>query len=68
MNEIEILEEKIFKLSELNHKLHSEYSEMQSDKLNIALEGLEALISNGDQTGIAEKTLKAIKELNSTKE
>ena len=60
MNEIEMLKEDIFKLSTSNHKLQ--------DKLNIALEGLEALISNGDQTGIAEKTLKAIKELNSTKE
>ena len=56
MNEIEILQEEIFKLSALNHKFQ--------DKLNIALEGLEALISNGDQTGIAAKTLKAIKELN----
>ena len=51
-----MLKEDIFKLSTSNHKLQ--------DKLNIALEGLEALISNGDQTGIAAKTLKAIKELN----
>ena len=60
MNEIEILQEEIFKLSALNHKFQ--------DKLNIALEGLEALISNGDQTGIATKTLKAIKELDLPKE
>ena len=60
MNEIEILQEEIFKLSALNHKFQ--------DKLNIALEGLEALISNGDQTGIAIKTLKAIKELDLPKE
>ena len=60
MNEIEILQEEIFKLSALNHKFQ--------DKLNIALEGLEALISNGDQTGIAKQTLKAIKELDLPKE
>ena len=54
------MQEEIFKLSALNHKFQ--------DKLNIALEGLEALISNGDQTGIATKTLKAIKELDLPKE
>ena len=47
MNDIEILREEIFKLSALNHKL--------KDKLNIAISGLEALISGGEQTGIASK-------------
>ena len=54
-NDIEMLRKELFKLSALNHKFQ--------DKLNIALEGLEALNSSGDQTGIATKTLEAIKEL-----
>ena len=54
MNDIEILREEIFKLSALNHKL--------KDKLNIAISGLEALNSGGEQTGIASKTIEAIKE------
>ena len=54
MNE-EILNEQIFKLSTQTYKLQN--------KLKIALQGLEALFSGGEQTGIAQKTLEAIKEL-----
>ena len=54
MNEDTIREE-IFKLSSLNHILQ--------DKLKVAIEGLEALSFGGEQTGIANKTLEAIKEL-----
>ena len=53
--DIEILREEVFKLSTQNHKLQ--------DKLNIAMEGLKALTSGGEQTGIAKKTLEAIQDL-----
>ena len=52
---IEILREEVFKLSTQNHKLQ--------DKLTIAIEGLKALTSGGEQTGIAKKTLEAIQDL-----
>mgnify|MGYP003135621420 CR=1 FL=1 len=53
--DIEILREEVFKLSAQNHKLQ--------DKLTIAIEGLKALTSGGEQTGIAKKTLEAIQDL-----
>ena len=53
--DIEILREEVFKLSTQNHKLQ--------DKLTIAIEGLKALTSGGEQTGIAKKTLEAIQDL-----
>ena len=53
--DIEILREEVFKLSAQNHKLQ--------DKLTIAIEGLKALTSGGEQTGIANKTLEAIQDL-----
>ena len=53
--DIEILREEVFKLSTQNHKLQ--------DKLTIAMEGLKALTSGGEQTGIAKKTLEAIQDL-----
>ena len=43
--DIEILREEVYKLSAQNHKLQ--------DQLNIAKEGLKALISGGEQTGSA---------------
>ena len=56
MNEdIEILRREIGILAEANHKLQ--------DKLNIATEGLKALISDGIQSGIAKDTLEEIKKL-----
>ena len=55
MSDIEILRAEIFKLSATNHQLQ--------DKLKIAIEGLEALSFGGEQTGIANKTLEAIKQL-----
>ena len=55
MSDIEILRAEIFKLSATNHQLQ--------DKLKIAIEGLELLYSGGEQTGIANKTLEAIKQL-----
>ena len=54
--DIEILREEVYKLSAQNHKLQ--------DQLNIAKEGLKALISGGEQTGIAKRTLEAIQDLN----
>ena len=54
--DIEILREEVYKLSAQNHKLQ--------DQLNIAKEGLKALISGGEQTGIAKRTLEAIQNLN----
>ncbi len=53
--DIEILRGEVFKLSASNHKLQ--------DKLTIAIEGLKALTSGGEQTGIAKKTLEAIQDL-----
>ena len=53
--DIEILREEVFKLSAQNHRLQ--------DKLTIAMEGLKALTSGGEQTGIAKKTLEAIQDL-----
>ena len=53
--DIEILKEEVYKLSAQNHKLQ--------DQLNIAKEGLKALTSGGEQTGIANKTLEAIQDL-----
>ena len=53
--DIEILREEVFKLSASNHKLQTQ--------LSIAIEGLKALTSGGEQTGIANKTLEAIKQL-----
>jgi|TARA_R110001583_G_scaffold83991_5_gene221313 hypothetical protein len=56
MNEdIEVLRREIGILAEENHKLQ--------DKLNIATEGLKALISDGIQSGIAQDTLEEIKKL-----
>ena len=56
MNEdIEVLRREIGILAEKNHKLQ--------DKLNIATEGLKALISDGIQSGIAKDTLEEIKKL-----
>ena len=53
--DIEILRGEIGILGEANHKLQ--------DKLNIATEGLKALISDGIQSGIAQDTLEEIKKL-----
>ena len=50
--DIEILRREIGILAEANHKLQ--------DKLNIAIEGLKALISDGIQSGIAKDTLEEI--------
>ena len=55
MSDIEILRAEVFKLRALNKLL--------DDKLRIAIEGLEALSSGGEQTGIANKTLEAIRKL-----
>ena len=55
MSDIEVLRAEIFKLSASNHQLQ--------DKLKVAIEGLEALSFGGEPTGIANKTLEAIKEL-----
>ena len=54
-DDIEILRHEVGKLSDMNHKLQ--------DKLNIAIEGLKALISDGIQSGIAQDTLEEIKKL-----
>ena len=53
--DIEILRREIGILAEVNHKLQ--------DKLNIATEGLKALISDGIQSGIAKDTLEEIKKI-----
>jgi hypothetical protein len=53
--DIEILRREVGLLAEENHKLQ--------DKLNIATEGLKALISDGIQSGIAQDTLEEIKKL-----
>ena len=53
--DIEILRREVGILAEENHKLQ--------DKLNIATEGLKALISDGIQSGIAQDTLEEIKKL-----
>ena len=53
--DIEILRAELMKANTLNHKL--------STKLDIAIEGLKLLYSGGEQTGIANKTLEAIKQL-----
>ena len=53
--DIEILRNEIHKISDLNSKLQSQ--------LTIAIEGLKALSSGGEQTGIANKTLEEIEKL-----
>ena len=53
--DIEILRNEIHKISALNSKLQSQ--------LTIAVEGLKALSSGGEQTGIANKTLEEIEKL-----
>ncbi len=53
--DIEILRGEVFKLSASNHKLQTQ--------LSVAIEGLKALSSGGEQTGIANKTLEAIQDL-----
>ena len=53
--DIEILRKEVFKFSTLSHKLQTQ--------LSIAIEGLKALSSGGEQTGIANKTLEAIHNL-----
>ena len=53
--DIEILRKEVFKFSALSHKLQTQ--------LSIAIEGLKALSSGGEQTGIANKTLEAIQDL-----
>ena len=53
--DIEILRSELMKSNTLNHKL--------STKLDIAMQGLTELYSGGEQTGIANKTLEAIKQL-----
>ena len=53
--DIEILRAELMKANTLNHKL--------STKLDIAMQGLTELYSGGEQTGIANKTLEAIKLL-----
>ena len=53
--DVEILREEVYKLASQNHKLQYQ--------LKIAIEGLKALSSGGEQTGIANKTLEAIQNL-----
>ena len=53
--DIEILRNEIHKISDLNSKLQNQ--------LTIAIEGLKALSSGGEQTGIANKTLEEIERL-----
>ena len=53
--DIEILRAELMKVNIINHKLNT--------KLDIAIEGLEALSFGGEPTGIANKTLEAIKQL-----
>ena len=53
--DIEILRSELMKVNTLNHKLCT--------KLDIAMQGLTELYSGGEQTGIANKTLEAIKQL-----
>jgi len=55
MSDIEILRAEVFKLTAINKILE--------DKIMVAIEGLEALSFGGEQTGIANKTLEAIKQL-----
>ena len=53
--DIEILRNEVYKLDAQNLKL--------KHKLEIAVQGLKALTSGGEQTGIAKKTLEAIQDL-----
>ena len=53
--DIEILRNELYKLRIENQKL--------KDKFEIAIQGLKALTSGGEQTGIANKTLDAIENL-----
>ena len=53
--DIEILRNEVYKLDAQNLKLRH--------KLEIAVQGLKALTSGGEQTGIANKTLEEIKKL-----
>ncbi len=55
MSDIEILRAEVFKLTAINKILEN--------KIMVAIEGLEALSFGGEQTGIANKTLEAIKQL-----
>ena len=55
MSDIEILRAEVFRLKAINKTLE--------DKIMIATEGLEALSFGGEQTGISNKTLEAIKQL-----
>ena len=54
-DDVEILRNEVGNLSEMNHKL--------STQLDIAKEGLKALLSDGIQSAIAESTLEEIKKL-----
>ena len=54
-DDIEILRNELGKASEMNHKLNTQ--------LDIAKEGLKALISDGIQSAIAESTLEENKKL-----
>tara|TARA_Y100000592_G_C5383218_1_gene274496 strand:+ start:89 stop:292 length:204 start_codon:yes stop_codon:yes gene_type:complete len=53
--DIEILRNEVYKLNAQNLKLKYQ--------LEIAVQGLKALTSGGEQTGIANKTLEEIKKL-----
>lgn len=53
--DIEILRNEVFKLTNLNDRM--------KEQLSIAVEGLKALSSGGEQTGIANKTLEEINKL-----
>lgn len=53
--DIEILRNEVFKLTSLNDRM--------KEQLSIAVEGLKALSSGGEQTGIANKTLEEINKL-----
>ena len=53
--DMEVLRKEVYKLSTQALKLQ--------DQLRIAVEGLKALSSGGEQTGIANKTLEEIEKL-----
>ena len=58
--DIEILRSEVFKLTSLNDRMR--------EQLSIAVEGLKALSSGGEQTGIANKTLEEINKLDLPRE
>tara|TARA_R100001086_G_scaffold250048_1_gene192916 strand:- start:3678 stop:3881 length:204 start_codon:yes stop_codon:yes gene_type:complete len=58
--DIEILRNEVFKLTSLNDRM--------KEQLSIAVEGLKALSSGGEQTGIANKTLEEINKLDLPRE